>query len=214
MESTFRDSCPNNLKLIETLFYSSSDGFARLGFHIERLASSATRLGIPIDLASLEGALMAAPNRDDARVRLTLGLDGMVSVVAAPAPRSASVWMVAWSDTELDEHDPWLSIKSTQRALYDTVRADLRSDLDEMLFLNSESRAAEGTITNIFVADGDHLLTPPVSDGALPGVMRASLLAENKASEARLTRSDVENAEQAYVGNSLRGLIPIQFVKS
>ncbi|MGB1236737.1 MAG: aminotransferase class IV, partial [Pseudomonadales bacterium] len=42
-----------------------------------------------------------------------------------------------------------------------------------MIFLNSRGYVAEGTITNVFVEDdAGILLTPAVSAGALPGILR------------------------------------------
>ena len=44
--------------------------------------------------------------------------------------------------------------------------------------------------------------------GLLPGVLRAELLAEGRAREAVIGRSDLIDAGSLLIGNSLRGLIP------
>ena len=49
------------------------------------------------------------------------------------------------------------------------------------------------------------LLTPPARLGLLPGVLRASLLAEGRAVEAELTLDDLEGG--FFIGNALRGLV-------
>ena len=49
------------------------------------------------------------------------------------------------------------------------------------------------------------LLTPPLSSGALPGVLRASLLASGRAKEAVLWPADLQQG--FYLGNALRGLL-------
>ena len=53
------------------------------------------------------------------------------------------------------------------------------------------------------------LLTPPLSSGALPGILRAELLETGQAREAVLTPPDLQSAKRLHVGNALRGLIPV-----
>jgi para-aminobenzoate synthetase/4-amino-4-deoxychorismate lyase len=50
------------------------------------------------------------------------------------------------------------------------------------------------------------LLTPPVSRGLIPGILRGKLIDEGKAVEAELTPADLEDG--FFVGNIVRGLIP------
>jgi para-aminobenzoate synthetase/4-amino-4-deoxychorismate lyase len=51
------------------------------------------------------------------------------------------------------------------------------------------------------------LLTPPLASGALPGVLRAHLLATGKAREAVLWPDDL--AGGFWLGNALRGLVRV-----
>ena len=104
--------------------------------------------------------------------------------------------------------DPWLGVKSTQRAIYDAARANLPSELDELIYCNDDGWLCEGTITNIFVDQGEGLLTPPLDCGVLPGVLREELLEMGRAREVRLRLNDLAICDRIYVGNSLRGLIP------
>jgi 4-amino-4-deoxychorismate lyase len=55
------------------------------------------------------------------------------------------------------------------------------------------------------------LLTPPVSCGLLPGVLRGELLESGEAREAVLTEGDLRRAKAVFAGNSLRGLIRAGF---
>lgn len=52
--------------------------------------------------------------------------------------------------------------------------------------------------------------TPPVADGALPGVMRGLVLEDPawRAVERSLTRDDLDRAEAVMVCNALRGVLP------
>jgi branched-subunit amino acid aminotransferase/4-amino-4-deoxychorismate lyase len=57
------------------------------------------------------------------------------------------------------------------------LREALARNADEGLFIDRKGRVLEGTATNIFAIDGDTLLTAPVRDGILPGVVRAWVIA-------------------------------------
>ncbi len=74
----------------------------------------------------------------------------------------------------------------------------------DVIFLNERGEVAEGARSNIFVERDGVLLTPPLASGALPGVLRASLLADGKAQEAVLWPADLLNG--FWLGNALRGL--------
>jgi branched-subunit amino acid aminotransferase/4-amino-4-deoxychorismate lyase len=79
--------------------------------------------------------------------------------------------------------------------------------LDEVIFVNQAGFVSEGTITNVFVKKDGILLTPPIFDGVLPGILRSELLDDGRAKEAQLRWADIVSAEAVLVGNSLRGLI-------
>src|SRR5262249_42634042 len=108
-----------------------------------------------------------------------------------------------------DSADALLRHKTTRRETYMQARAEYQMhQADEVILLNERREICEGTITNVFVDAGDGiLLTPPLASGLLPGVLRAELLDQGRASEAVLGPSDLMDAKTLYVGNSLRGLI-------
>ncbi|MFT4743421.1 MAG: 4-amino-4-deoxychorismate lyase [Yoonia sp.] len=206
MESTFRDTCPDDLNVIET-FGAGPDGLPRWPAHRARLIATCGRLGIAPDLEIVDAAVAVLDLSVPLRVRLTVDLDGGLNVMALPAGKTPVQWRIGLADHVVDGDDPWLGVKTTQRALYDSVRAALPDGLDEVIFTNKAGFVTEGTITNVFVQRAGVLLTPPLSDGVLPGVLRAELLADGSAKEAQLRWADVAAAEDVFVGNSLRGLI-------
>ena len=53
------------------------------------------------------------------------------------------------------------------------------------------------------------MLTPPVKSGLLPGVARAWVLEQGAAEEAVLYPEDLERCEEAFVTNSLMGVMPV-----
>lgn len=207
MESPLRrDMIPEDLEIIETFGRTVDGGMPRLDRHVGRMCLTARKLGFDFDAQQARD--MAANISGDValRCRFSLTVKGLALTVA-PAGAVVSSWRVALADVPLDETDVWRRMKTSQRGVYDHARATMPDGADEMVFLNRRGDVAEGTITNVFVADmSGMLLTPPVSAGALPGVLRAELLALGKAKIARLSVSDLRNGT-LYCGNSLRGLI-------
>jgi branched-subunit amino acid aminotransferase/4-amino-4-deoxychorismate lyase len=131
---------------------------------------------------------------------------------AEPPMPPGTVWRVGVAHARLDPHSPVLRHKSTLRSVYDDERARLKAELgaDEALFLNTEGAVCEGGITSVFVEREGALLTPPLASGLVPGVLRASLLAEGSAREGKLTLADLRDG--FLLGNAVRGLIPAKLV--
>jgi 4-amino-4-deoxychorismate lyase len=206
VESPVRGPLPDDLTLIET-FGRREGVFVRLGDHLDRLARTAAALGVPHDRAAIERALGSVRGADPLRVRLTLARDGTVAVAAAPLGAGAALWRLAVARERLDADDPWLRLKTSERGRYDRVRAAMPEGVDEVVFLNTRGEVCEGTITNVFVQEGEGLLTPPLASGLLPGVLRGVLLRDGRAREAVLRMEDLARGP-VYVGNSLRGLVP------
>ncbi|MEO5615356.1 MAG: aminotransferase class IV family protein [Cypionkella sp.] len=200
------------LKLIETLCWDGAQ-LVRLPLHLARLSASAKALGWGYDPAAVEAALRAAVPTGAARMRLTLDAAGRIEVQAAALPAGKAQWRVGLAAEQLTSDDPWLSVKSTNRAAYDAARACLPDGLDEVVFRNQRIEVCDGSITTVFFDQGDGLCTPPLSCGLLPGVLRAEMLATGAAREAVLLAADLANV-QLWVGNSLRGLIPAVFVQT
>lgn len=197
--------CRPDTRLIETFAWDGS-GFCRRDAHLARARASASALGFSWDAAAIDAALAGVTGSLPLRVRLTLGRAGDAQVTTGPLTANPPLWRFALADARLSSADPLLRHKTTQRALYDRTRAALPEGIDEVLFLNERGELCEGTITNLFVQDGQELLTPPLSSGCLPGILRAELLARGQAREATLTPADLGGA-QVFMGNALRGLI-------
>ncbi|WP_211361517.1 aminotransferase class IV, partial [Ideonella azotifigens] len=73
-------------------------------------------------------------------------------------------------------------------------------------------RLVEGGRSNVFVRIDGRWWTPPITDGALPGVMRGVLLDDPawNAQLRSLTRADLAQAERIVVCNALRGALPAE----
>ena len=88
-----------------------------------------------------------------------------------------------------------------------------KSGLDEKIFLNQKGQISEGCTTNIFFIQDDKLVTPPVSSGMLPGVMRRYVIKEAGRrgvllEEKELYPEDISKFNGCFVTNSLLGMMP------
>ena len=199
-------------RLIETCRWTPESGVHLRSRHLARLQATAARLGIapgPVD-----EVLDAVTGDEPLRLRLTVDCAGKVELAQtpfAPLPKGA-VWRMQLAEERLCSTDPWRGVKTTERGIFDRARATIPDGIDEVLFLNERSELCVGSITNLFLDMGEGLLTPPLSCGVLPGVLRAELLARGEAREAVLGRVDLSNARAVFVGNALRGLIPARMV--
>ena len=85
--------------------------------------------------------------------------------------------------------------------------------MNERIFLNTKGQISEGCTTNIFFIQDDKLVTPPVSSGMLPGVMRRYVIKEAGRrgvllEEKELYPEDISKFNGCFVTNSLLGMMP------
>lgn len=108
------------------------------------------------------------------------------------------------------------SIKSTNRIL--NVTASIYADengLDNCLLLNDSKNVVEAIQGNIFMVMGGKLITPPVSEGCLNGVMRKQILGLAKTIsgidvvEDVISPFDLQKAEELFITNVIKGVQPI-----
>ena len=202
--------------LIETM-YADGAGIRFLSRHLARLSASAAALGIVFLPDQVESGLRQAVHglETAGRLRLQLEADGSfaLSLQPAPAPPAARPGIVLASQ-RLDSRDPLLRHKTTRRALYDAARADLPADgavLDAVL-RNERGQICEGAISNLFALCDGTLLTPPLSCGLLPGIMRGHVMEAYGAREAVLHPADLQRAQRLFLTNAVRGMIEVRLV--
>ena len=209
-----RPLCQADTRLIETFGWDGAR-YPRLELHLARLADSARALGFKHDAKTIRAALPDLPGPTPLRLRLTLGRNGDIDLTTAALAPNPPQWRIVIARPRLISTSPLLRHKTTERALYDSTRAALPSDIDEAIFLNERDEIAEGTITTLFFDLGQGLCTPPLTCGCLPGCLRAELLASGQVREAALPARDLA-ADPArtrlWMGNSLRGLIAATLV--
>ena len=213
MESSLCNIAPENCRLIETFRYGVGVGCVDLDLHLNRMCQSAKAFGYPFDRSAALSLCSDLSAEDDLRCRLTLGRDGGFELTKAPLGPTPAHWRLAMADHVLTSSDVWLKHKSTNRQRYDTDRANLPDGIDELLYVNEKGHLCEGTITNVFVhlEQGDWV-TPPLSDGCLPGILRQRKIKTGEVRVASVHKDELHTAREIRVGNALRGEIKANLV--
>ena len=182
-------------------------GAPDINLHLERMCKSAANLKFKFEISEIKQKIVKIKSQSRLRCRLTLRFDGKINLTTAPLISNSKNWILGLSETILNSSDPWLLHKSSNRALYDAERANLPDGIDEFIYLNERNEVCEGTITNIFVKKAGQWLTPPLSSGCLPGVLRRKKIEDGSCQVKIVTFSDLHDAEKIIVGNALRGEI-------
>ena len=198
--------------------------------HFARLRDGAALLGIPVlhTDAELSAAISQCTQADEAAVRITLsrgpGPRGLQThavpsptllITAGPLPSvPEGGFAIIASGTRRNEFSPLASIKSLN--YLDSIlarREAVAAGADEAILCNTAGNLAEACAGNLFLRVGEQWFTPPVADGALPGVARGIILEAGLAQERGLTRHDALGATHAFVSSAL-ALRPLDRINS
>jgi branched-subunit amino acid aminotransferase/4-amino-4-deoxychorismate lyase len=201
--------------------------------HLERLQNSARILGLTLDPEQLPSSrdvkeLIDAnrevvPSGHDARLRITL------SGGSEATPSHSLLWMTAGplppphrkpgivisTSFQVAADDPLARHKTLSYWRRRIAHAEaIATGSDEILCLTHHDTICEASRSNVFLVQGNRLLTPSLDGPLLPGVMRRVVL--EKAAEACLEIDQIplrvehiKSADEAFLTNSLRGVVPI-----
>lgn len=191
--------------------------------HLARLAGGSAVLGIPARfddavLAEACAAVIAAEGIEAGVLRLTVsrgvGPRGVLpSATPSPTvliaghaglPPQSPVALVVARGTCRNQASPLSRVKSLN--YLDAVlarREAAERGADDAVMLNTAGRVAETTIANLFAQIDGVWITPLVAEGALPGIMRAEVLARLGAAEQPISVADLQRAEAMLLTNAL-----------
>lgn len=117
----------------------------------------------------------------------------------------------AYSSVLRNSTSPFTYMKSLNCAdLITEKRRAAREGVDEPIFLNERGEICEGAVSNVFfVQKSGRVITPAKTCGLLPGVVRRLLLEHKTVSEAVIRPEDVPSFKEAFITNSLMGIMPL-----
>lgn len=194
--------------------------------HLERLAHSATGLGLPLpDAQLLRGAVdavLTANEIAEGRVRITV--TGGVSPLGSERAETATTVLVAASELATRPERPEVVIVPWRRndrgavtglktiSYAENVRALAYArarGATEAIFANTRDELCEATGSNVFLVAGGVLRTPPADSGCLLGVTRALVLELCVALdvafvEATLPITALRDSEEAFLTSTTR----------
>ncbi|TPW02362.1 MAG: branched-chain amino acid aminotransferase [Alphaproteobacteria bacterium] len=210
--------------LFETILWDGAR-LRRFPRHVARLHASAAALGLspPPGGDRLGGVSEELLRRDGlqsapAAVRITwtagIGDRGVlrpavmrpVLVITAGAyAHPATPAALVTSTIRRNETAPSARLKTLSYIDNTMARAEAAAQGgDEAVLLNTRGRVAGGACCNIFIAKGGVVVTPPTTDGALPGTFRAALMDANPhIVERSITAEELARAEAAFITNAL-----------
>jgi len=203
--------------------------------HFERLIAGMFVLGLdttrfnPLEICRDMLELSARMNLKSARIRLIVYRNeggaycpstDSCSYIITSEPLADEVFIVnekGWKMglySEIRKPVNSLSgIKSASSLIYVlAARFARENNFDECLLLNEHGRICEATSSNIFlVLPGKKILTPAISEGILPGVMRKNLISWMReqgveVEEGMVMTEDLYRAEEVFMTNSAYGV--------
>jgi branched-chain amino acid aminotransferase len=211
----------------------------RLDEHLDRLVSSAERIGLEAPshgaLRDAVHAVLAAARDRDAVVRMSVvarTLSGAPAPTPPTVPSPSSTLITAgpvpdWSAAHeagvsvvvarqrRDLTSPLTGLKTTSNLAALLVRREaLARAAGDAIILTHDGAVSECTAANVFFVRDGVLLTPSLACGCLPGVTRAVVLELAprlglSASDGIFTLADVQSADECFMSGSVREIVPI-----
>ena len=198
-----------DFRLIETMRVSESGEVFLLERHLERLRNSSRYFSFKYDSNRVRDAIVEAAPRRAACLRLLLSEDGALDLQTQPLP-GGHAGQLMLSTVRVNSKDPFLYHKTTNRGISEQARQECDENTDAIL-INERGEITETTITNLAVFRDDHWITPALSCGLLPGVLRAEMLARGEIIEGIIPAEDLHSGEVIRSFNALRGIMDVRF---
>lgn len=167
--------------------------------------------------------------RGAARVRLTVYRDGSGKYTPGEdAKMGFFIQVEAWPHAEYELNSEGLAVdvfkdhevqdsmlsnlKTTSSTIYTLAGIFAReNELDSALLINRNKHIVEGISSNVFMIVDQTLVTPPLSSGALRGVMRTHIIRSAAAwglqiEERGFSPFDLQKADEVWLTNAMNGI--------
>lgn len=228
----YGDAVFETCKIVNNIILFFEDHYFRL-----MSAMRIVRMKIPMNftLEFLESEILALVNANgisNARVRITvyrneggfyLPKDNSVSYTISANPLETPSYIMGVQPYEVDLYKDFYvskqllsSLKTTNKLINITGSVFAQENhLDNCLLLNDDKNVVEALNGNLFLLTNNTLITPPVSDGCLNGVMRKQVLSLAKKIEGidvveqSISAFELQKADELFITNVIAGIQPI-----
>ena len=169
---------------------------------------------------------------DSARVRLTvfrndggfyLPTSHEVSYLIQISKLDSKAYEIKTTDYEVDLYKDFFvakqllsTLKTTNKMIFVTGSIFANENgFQNCIVLNNEKNVAETLHGNLFLVTNNQLITPPIAEGCLNGIMRKQILKIAKTLhnlevlEAIISPFDLQKADELFVTNIISGIQPI-----
>lgn len=203
------------VRLLEAHLQRLSEGCARLGIaapdstqlrdEIRRVCATATDGVLKIVITRGAGARGYRPAADLCATRI-------VSLNALPPASSNPAVNLRWCETRLGRNTALAGMKHLNRLEQVLAQREWNDPaIDEGLMLDSEGELVCATMSNVFIVRNHAVVTPDLRFCGVRGIMRGEVLRAARelniaVSEAALWPRDVENADEVFITNVIRGV--------
>ena len=169
---------------------------------------------------------------DSARVRFTvfrneggfyLPTDNSISFVIQATKLDNIKYEILKTQFEVDLYKDFIvpkqllsTLKTANKITHVTASIFAKENqLDSALLINENKNVIEATNGNLFMLMGNSLITPPISEGCLNGIMRKQIIALAKqldsieVFERAISPFDLQKADELFITNVVIGIQPI-----
>lgn len=199
-------------------------------WHMQRLLDGCRRLRLdapePAVLAAEAAHVAAGLAHAVVRVTITRGVGARGYapqhnapptriVSASPAPRTREDWSrggmrLRWCTMRLSAQPALAGMKHLNRLENVLARAEWQgADIDEGLLRGMDGMVVGATAANLFVVRDGRIMTPPLTQCGVAGVMRAWIMDTEPVVQRELDVDDVMQADEIFLTNAVRGIMPV-----
>ncbi|AZU62237.1 aminodeoxychorismate synthase component I [Neobacillus mesonae] len=201
-------------QLLESFLLDNGEYFL-LEEHLARLNKSAHYFGFKVSIENVKKSLLEFSSQHSTgmfKVRLLTARAGKIVIEGAEISPMNAPLKVILADKPLDQNNPFLYHKTTNREVYSQFQNKKPADVFDVLLWNEDGELTEFTNGNVVLEIDGKFWTPPVSNGLLAGTFREMLLINGDIQEKTLTVQDLQTCTKIWFINSVRKWVEVELV--
>ncbi|MGE7184410.1 aminodeoxychorismate synthase component I [Peribacillus sp. NPDC006672] len=197
-------------ELLESMKLSDGEYYL-LNDHIDRMKLSADYFNYRFSELNLRDELQKYADLNQGmlqKVRVLLKETGEFEVTGQAIKPLDSELTAILAEAPISSGNPFLFHKTTNRDVYEGFQRN-NPDFHDVLLWNEEGFITEFTNGNVVMKINGDFYTPPVESGLLAGTFRQELIRMKEIKEKPIFKADLNNAEEIWFINSVRGKLKV-----